>query len=1803
MAKPKTAFNWAMGCVLAVATAAGAAPPVWLGASWSIGQTPEVPDNPHIVLNNAIECYRQGNYEKASGLLLQAQVSQNELRPNELNDLNNHLRLNANALHARQEGSHQVDAAEAALRAGRTQEAATLLKALNANQYLAPADQLVVKQLTEQLGAGPATVGFRGTGAEVVPASGKAGDPASIKLREARALLARGDYQGATSAAYEAVKLRSTYEEGEDSPDKVLADVEKAKAQGGPAASRLPADAKSLLVAARTALQQGDLDRAEQLVGRAEQAAAKERGTLPCWLHPWSDTPAKVRRDIQAARDRKKTAPVPHSPPSATAPEAHSADRSPRKNLSPFDNIKNLFTRSEAGSKTVKPDPNDPKPETAGTVIATSDTGPAPEPTSGTNMVARQLLQAGRKALGDGNLDRAREDAEKARNLHPDLNWWEDNPDKLTADIHRVESARAGSTGADAKAADSAMAHAGKDRDPRALLKEGRDLYAQGKLDDAEKRAHQAATVAKTSWGLFEDSPDKLHYDIQKARVKRDQEQSVHVLAEARKLFAEGKLKEAKSKAFLAQKLHGPYSMWDLGDRPQKLISEIEAVEHQNRKIKVPAPSTALVKTTDPNPKPATGADARAAQANEWLAAARSRLGEGNVPAAAEYAERVRRLDAGWDLGTQGVPPWSESLFVLERDIQAASHPVQPSAPILQAQATTPEAGPPVVRPDQAKLLLSEARRLQRDGRLVEARQKAVEAQQLGATFAEDEDRPEVALLELAALADRKVSNLLAHATDCVTASGGNAQKFQIAEADLRQAKTLSEGFGLDSLRVDHQLAWLEETREAVLAHRFTLAGSPDAPARTADNQAPKGTEQVTPRDQGLQLLDKARLELRHGQTSLARRLAVEAYTTDAYGVRAEAEKVLRSIDIEEFNQDILAANRTADAGFAAFNRHDYAHASRVLASIDVKKLSPERATRLREIMSSVEMRPTVVAQNSQPGDIVRVSEPASLPKMPVPSSAGKATVTDLAPEGQPGGDGLLARQVGIQEVKFQELHTQGRQVQRDAMERFKAGDTDRALEMLNDLAQKFEDSGLDPARIAALKAPIMDRLQRLKTLKAQRDFERGQVAQNVSHHDIERHKAQAEQQKRDKVAELMKQYNTLYREGKYHEANMMAMKALEVDSDNVAASAAVQISKMAERHQVDDRVRGSREQMFWQTMEDAEDMGPAVNSGDPLKVDPKITERSRKRSYLGTGIMSPTKNLRERQIERQLSMPVSLNFKDTKLEQVIDDMRDITGVNVVADTQALNEASVNLDQPLTLKVDNISLKSALSILLRQVNLTYLIKDEALQITTKENAKGKLKRVTYPVADLVVPIENNILPKSADINTFFGSKYDTTPQTVAPIPYTGPFALQTGSPVSSPGSGVATMVLPSSNAAGSVHRQGQTIEDLLIKLITSTIEPESWSDVGGQGTIQYFPLGMALIVNQTLTIQEDVADLLEALRRLQDLEVAIEMRLVSVSESFFERIGVNFDVNIVNSNHKFDNNLLTTNFQPFGFINKFTPSGFAAGLTPAGTFTPDLGWPIRQSSFALATPPFGYPYAVGSDGGLSLGLAFLSDIQVFMFMEAAQGDRRVNVMQAPKLTMFNGQSATLQVQEFQFFMTSVQPAFTGAGQLYFIPQNQPVPLGVQLTVQPVVSGDRRFVRMNLNPQLTNLANANVPLMPIQIPIPQVFETGIAATGQDRLFQIFLQQPTFSQIAIQTTVSVPDGGTVLLGGLKTLSEGRSEFGPPILSKIPYINRLFKNVGYGKEAQSLLIMVTPRIIINLEEEIRQTGGPGGVAAPPP
>jgi type II secretory pathway component GspD/PulD (secretin) len=82
-------------------------------------------------------------------------------------------------------------------------------------------------------------------------------------------------------------------------------------------------------------------------------------------------------------------------------------------------------------------------------------------------------------------------------------------------------------------------------------------------------------------------------------------------------------------------------------------------------------------------------------------------------------------------------------------------------------------------------------------------------------------------------------------------------------------------------------------------------------------------------------------------------------------------------------------------------------------------------------------------------------------------------------------------------------------------------------------------------------------------------------------------------------------------------------------------------------------------------------------------------------------------------------------------------------------------------------------------------------------------------------------------------------------------------------------------------------------------------------------------------------------------------------------------------------------------------------------------------------------------------------------------------------------------------------------------------------------------------------------------------------------------------PRVINLSVQTSVAVPDGGTALVGGYSQLSEGRVEYGPPGLGKVPYVSRPFRNTAYGRSTTAARVTASVRIISLREEEYRQTG----------
>jgi type II secretory pathway component GspD/PulD (secretin) len=218
-------------------------------------------------------------------------------------------------------------------------------------------------------------------------------------------------------------------------------------------------------------------------------------------------------------------------------------------------------------------------------------------------------------------------------------------------------------------------------------------------------------------------------------------------------------------------------------------------------------------------------------------------------------------------------------------------------------------------------------------------------------------------------------------------------------------------------------------------------------------------------------------------------------------------------------------------------------------------------------------------------------------------------------------------------------------------------------------------------------------------------------------------------------------------------------------------------------------------------------------------------------------------------------------------------------------------------------------------------------------------------------------------------------------------------------------------------------------------------------------------------------------------------------------------------------------------------------------------------------------------------------VVFLNDLQVFQIMEAMQGDPRTNVMQAPKLTLFDRQSSTLTIGERQWFVTGIDVRWDGQNTT-FLPHNEPCFLGLEVQVQPTVSADRHFIRLKFKAKDTILASPAVPLSPVTVMVTPVSQDGT----REKPVPVtpYLQQPRISTIAVESSVSLPDGGTAVFFGGKRKGEGPDQFGPAVLSKMPYVNRLFRNVQKTPDAECELFMVTPRIIINQEEEARATIG---------
>jgi len=193
-------------------------------------------------------------------------------------------------------------------------------------------------------------------------------------------------------------------------------------------------------------------------------------------------------------------------------------------------------------------------------------------------------------------------------------------------------------------------------------------------------------------------------------------------------------------------------------------------------------------------------------------------------------------------------------------------------------------------------------------------------------------------------------------------------------------------------------------------------------------------------------------------------------------------------------------------------------------------------------------------------------------------------------------------------------------------------------------------------------------------------------------------------------------------------------------------------------------------------------------------------------------------------------------------------------------------------------------------------------------------------------------------------------------------------------------------------------------------------------------------------------------------------------------------------------------------------------------------------------------------------GGLTFQGTMIDDTQLEVILRAVQKSDRSTVVTAPRLTAYNGQRANVQVLNQQSYISDFDVEIAQASQIGD-PIVQTLRDGVILDLRPVVSADRRYITMELRPTVAILTR----------PIA-TFQTTLA-NGPP----VTIQLPELAVSRVRTTVTMPDGGTLLLGGLKYFQEQRLDATVAALRQDPARQLLFSRKGTYLEKRNVLVLI--------------------------
>jgi hypothetical protein len=316
---------------------------------------------------------------------------------------------------------------------------------------------------------------------------------------------------------------------------------------------------------------------------------------------------------------------------------------------------------------------------------------------------------------------------------------------------------------------------------------------------------------------------------------------------------------------------------------------------------------------------------------------------------------------------------------------------------------------------------------------------------------------------------------------------------------------------------------------------------------------------------------------------------------------------------------------------------------------------------------------------------------------------------------------------------------------------RVMSDDPERAIQDLKLALQTVERAAdLNPA----MRASLIDQLQ-----IAIREAQRASVIKDELDAAREERLAAARERRMlneelarniERETQLMARFNAAIDERRFDVAHDVALAVQEIDPTGVTPVVALASSELERNLYLQEITRANRWTNFFDALYQVE------QSSVPFPDDPPIIYpdaefwrelTARRKERYGSADLKASGEAEKRiddALRRQLNAD-GLEYVDEPLEGVVTDLEEQYGIPVELDTVALEEIGIDSTEPVTASLHGITLRSALRIMLQRLQLTYMIQNEVLMITTPEEAETQLVAKVYPVADLVLPIDASLL--------------------------------------------------------------------------------------------------------------------------------------------------------------------------------------------------------------------------------------------------------------------------------------------------------------------------------------------------------------------------------------------------------------------------------------------------------------------------